>query len=300
MIQSVSPSGDAQAVRPSPPMSPLILVAAPIPALVGSLLILHAAVVPRALFVQQAVVAIAAIAAVLFVERYAKTKSPMRAAPWLMLGMAALLCTPLLSGASSPPHRWLGFVGFHLYIAPVVLPLFLLLWQRALSDNKTTAASSIAAAALIGVGLLAQPDAAQLTAFALASVPVLGLSKPWRLAKLLTLAALLIAAAIAWGQPVPLAPVPYVEGVFTLAATSSIWALFVAIVSVALPTIALGWLALRTGSKSTFAVMLYFGALYLLAPLQVTPVPLLGFGAGPIIGYFIMASQACRTLPNAA
>jgi hypothetical protein len=281
-------------------MSPHILVAAPIPALLGSLLLLQLALAPRALVVQQAIVAIVAITSALLYLRYAKPKPTTRASLWLLLGTVALVWAPLLGVASSSPHRWLGLVGFRIYIAPVVLPLFLLLWHRALSDSQATAASSIGAAALIGLGLLVQPDAAQLTAFALASVPVLGFSKPLRIARLLTLTALLGAAAVSWRQPDPFAPVPYVEGVFTLAASSSIWALLAAILSAALPITALAWLASRTGSKSVLAVMLYFVALYLLTPLQVTPVPLLGFGAGPIIGYFIMASQTGRSHPSAA
>ena len=281
-------------------MSPLILVAAPIPALLGSLLIMQSAVAPRALVLQQAIVAIAAIAFALFSSQYAKPHSAIKAARWILLVTAAFVWAPLLSSASSPPHRWLGLVGFRMYIAPVVLPLFLLLWQRALSGDQATATLSIAAAALIGLGLLAQPDAAQLTAFALASIPILGFSKPLRIARLLTLTALLVAAAVSWWQPDPMAPVPYVEGVFSLAAKSSMWPLPISIVSVAFPLFALGWFALRTGSKSILAVMLYFGVLYLLAPLQVTPVPLLGFGAGPILGYFIMAGQAGCSQPNAA
>jgi hypothetical protein len=281
-------------------MSPHILIVASIPALLGSLLILNVVAAPLALLVQQAIVAITAIVATLVSVHFAKTSAALKNAPWLLLGAAALVCAPILSETSSAPHRWLGLFGFRLYIAPVVLPMFLLLWHRALSGGRVTATISIVAAAFTGLGLFAQPDAPQLTAFAIASVPILGLSKSGRLVRLTTLAVLLLAAVVSWSLPDPLAPVPYVEGVFVVAASFSLWALFAAVLAVALPIITLGWLAHRTGSPSIFAVMLYFTALYLLAPLQVTPVPLLGFGAGPIVGYFIMANYAWRLNPKTA
>jgi hypothetical protein len=270
---------------------PYIPIAAAIPALLGSLYLSNFAAAPRSILVQQATVAIIAIVAALFSVRYSKPSFALEKAPWLLLGMAALVCAPLLlSGEASTPQRWLTFFGFRLYTAPVVIPLFLLLWHHARAGSIL----STVAAALMGLGLFVQPDAAQLTAFAIASVPILGLVASSRFVRLLTLAALLLAATVAWHVPDPLAPVPYVEGVFVLAAKSSVWVLFSAILAVALPIGSLGWLAYRMRSPGILAVSLYFAVLYLLAPVRVTPVPLLGFGSGPILGYFIMASQVGR------
>jgi hypothetical protein len=281
-------------------MAPHILIAAALPALLGSLLLLDFAAVPRALLVQQGAVAVAAIVATLLAVRHSTASIASAKASWVLLGLAALVCVPIVSGTSSTPHRWLGFSGFRLYVAPVVLPLFLLLWHQALSGSKATVILSSVAVATAVLGLVVQPDAAQLTAFAIASVPVLWLSIDGRFVRLLTIAALLLAAAVSWNVPDPLAPVLYVEGVFLLAASYSIWVLLSAVLTAALPIIALVWLAHRMRSPGIFAVALYFAVLYLLAPVQVTPVPLLGFGASPILGYFIMASQARRSNANAA
>ena len=280
-------------------MSPLILIAAAIPALLGSLLLLNFAAAPGSLLIQQATVAVAAIAAALLSARYLKTHFASAKTPWLLLGLAALVCAPILGGAMSTPHRWLGFSGFRLYIAPVVLPLFLLLWHRTLSDGTGTAILSTVAAVVTVLGLLLQPDAAQLTAFAVASIPILGFSSGGRVVRLLTLGVFSLVAAVSCSLPDPLVPVPYVEGVFMLAAKFSDWALFAAVFAAALPVIAIAWLAYRMRSRGILAVALYFAVLYLLAPVQVTPVPLLGFGAGPILGYFIMVSQVWRGNANA-
>ena len=41
---------------------------------------------------------------------------------------------------------------------------------------------------------------------------------------------------------------------------------------------------------------LYWATVFALAPRQVTPVPWLGFGAGPILGYFLVAGSVSRTV----
>lgn len=285
--------------KPSIGYQPHVLIVAAIPALLGSVLLLTFASVPRALLLQQAIVGIAAVVSALLSARYSSSSSAEYKTPWLLLGMAAVVCAPILGGASSTPHRWLGLFGFRLYVAPVVLPVFLLVWHHAWSGGRERATVAAVAVALVALGLFAQPDAAQLTAFAVASVPILWFS-PWnRLAELSALGALLLAAAGAWNAPDPLAPVSYVEGVLLLAADASPWALFGTVLAAALPVTALGWLARQANSPGILAVCLYFLVLYLLAPAQVTPVPLIGFGAGPILSYFIMADYAWRRSASA-
>ena len=270
---------------------PHVLITAAIPALCGSMLLLHAAAAPRSLLIQQVTIAIVAIAATLISVRYSKASSTQKSRAWLLLGLATLVYTPFLNGVSSNPQRWLGLFGFRLYIAPVVLPLFLLLWYRILSRHEATAGVASAVAAFVALGLLLQPDAAQLTAFAAASVPILWCSSIGRLGRLIMIVSLLVAAAVSWAVPDALAPVSYVEGVFLVAASFSVWLLLVAVLAVALPVFSLGWQAYKSNSPGILGVAIYFAVLYLLAPIQVTPVPLLGFGAGPILGYFIIASQ---------
>jgi hypothetical protein len=149
----------------------------------------------------------------------------------------------------------------------------------------------VAAAA---IALMLQPDASQLSAFALAMLVILAASRSHLLLRVALLVGLLFCAAVAWHTPDPLAPVRYVEGVFTLAAEVSPFALPAALVCAALPVIALIWVAWATRSCGVLAVAAYYASLLALAPLQVTPVPLLGFGAGPILGYYLVAAAISR------
>lgn len=103
--------------------------------------------------------------------------------------------------------------------------------------------------------------------------------------------AAVLLAFCCWWLPDPLELVPFVEGIFSIALHYSGWVFGLAVFSAAIPIIAMAWVAYRTRSQGVLAVGLYFLTLYLLSPLEVTPVPLLGFGAGPLLGYFIVASQ---------
>ena len=107
---------------------------------------------------------------------------------------------------------------------------------------------------------------------------------------------LLIGVIATWRLPDPLAPVPYVEGVFRLAADVSPWALAAAVLSAVLPVATLAHVARQNRSVGVLAVAVYLAGVFALAPLQVTPVPLLGFGAGPILGYFLAAGLICHEM----
>ena len=77
-------------------MSRYALIAAAVPAILGSFLLMHFSAAPRALLLQQAVVAIAAIVATLVFAREAHERPARPTGPWPLLGLAALVCAPLI------------------------------------------------------------------------------------------------------------------------------------------------------------------------------------------------------------
>lgn len=261
-----------------------VLLLAAAPAVVLSGWLLRVAGAPRSVQVLQGVAATLATAVFLGLVRV-RRGWPARATPWLALGLAATAFVPLLADSTGGPARWLIVGGARLYIAPVVLPLLLFLLGTSSSNQATGVAAVIAAA----TALVLQPDAAQLTAFASGTLVLLPWSASHRLLRVALAATLLCCTGIVWRLPDPLAPVRYVEGVFAIAAEVSSVALLVTLVSAALPVVAWVWVAGATRSAGTFAVAVYYACLFALAPLQVTPVPLLGFGAGPILGYALVA-----------
>lgn len=253
-------------------MNTLILSA--IPAFFGSLFLMHRGGAPTSQLIQQIVVfCVAAVTcAALSRKRLVLTNKQLAVA----LGIATVaLFLPLVLMSGDGPRRWLGLGGFRLYMASVALPITLLLLPHV--RGMAWLLLRIAAA------LAAQPDASQVTAFALASAALLSRSPLSLLARAGVSVALAGVAILAWLRPDPLQPVAYVEGVLPLALAASPVALIAALVALALPVIAL----FRAGQAP---VALYYLAIYFFAYHQLTPMPLLGFGIGPILGYFGMAS----------
>lgn len=274
----------------------LLLCALAAPALALSFWFLSSAQAPRAAFLQQALAIAVGLSLLLLSRRSRLAPSP---TPWLVCALAASLWLPiLLSSEPHGPQRWLPLAGLRLYLAPVAAPLLILLLGAPLAIPPLLYLGIVATAAL---ALTLQPDAAQLTAYSVAILTSLLTSKVSSLPRSLAAAIpvlLLLCLAIAWRIPDPLAPVPYVEGVFTIAATASPISLCAALAFAAMPVAGFVWLA-RTHRYpaalplATLPAAAYYATLFALAPLQITPVPLLGYGAGPILGYFL-ATTALR------
>jgi hypothetical protein len=276
-------------------MPRFLLFWAAAPAVVLSVWLLQLAEAPRSMQTLQVVMA--SVAAAVFVVLVSMRRvRPTGDVRWFALALALWLFIPLLADSRDGPERWLVLGSVRLYVAPIVLPLLLLLIGAPLRVPAIYAAS----VAIAATALALQPDASQLSAFALAMLVLLPAPSAHLLLRWALLAVLLCCAVVAWRTPDQLAPVRYVEGVFNLAAEISPFALVAALISAALPVMAFAWVARLTGSRGTFAVAVYYTSLFALSPLQVTPAPLLGFGAGPILGYFLVAGAISRESGNDA
>jgi hypothetical protein len=255
------------------------------PALALSFWLLQIAHAPRSAFMQQAL-AIAVGVILLAVSRVWRVDTSR--VPWIVFGLAFSLWLPIaMFSEPDGPERWLNFGGIRLYLAPVVAPL-MLFWLGAHPGMPSLFYMGIVATTAIALTL--QPDAAQLTAFASAMLTAFLNSgvRRWLGASLSAL--LIVCLVVAWRIPDPLAPVPYVEGVFGIAAEASPLALLAALAFAAMPVAGFVWVARDHRCTGAFPVAAYYVTLFALAPLQITPVPLVGFGAGPILGYFLVTS----------
>lgn len=275
------------------PLPRFLLYWAAAPAVLLGICLQYVAQVPQSTLTLQ--VTAAALASLVFVvlvtSRSLKVPGD---ADWLIPVLTLSLFGPLLTNAQSGPERWLLLGGVRLYIAPIVLPATLfLLGVRLISAPVLCALSAIAGA----VTLALQPDASQASAFALGML-ALAVSGTQLMLRSALLVILLSCSALAWHMPDPLMPVRHVEGIFILAAELSPFAFTTALMSATLPVAALIWVAWIRCSSGAFAVAAYYAALFVQAPLQVTPVPLLGFGAGPILGYFLVAGMIAMDSPK--
>jgi hypothetical protein len=216
---------------------------------------------------------------------------------FLLIAPAALAAT-LFNPGQEGVHRWIDLGPVHTNVAAALLPAAVV----ALAASAGRWWSWLAAGAML-VLLVLQPDASQATALGAAMLVVLASLRAPALVRVAGAAATLLAVAAAWTRPDPLARVPEVEGILGLA-----WAWSPA-AAVAAGTLlaAAALLPLRPGGRgrpSTPAVALAACcAAQALAPaLGAFPVPLVGMGMSPVLGFWLGAgalAAAYRSGPAA-
>lgn len=270
----------------------LCLCAAVLPAVGTGMWLLRIAGAPRSVAALQVVAVAAGLAVHAAMVRSRTSTVDMN--QWLSALVVAGLFLPLSMPSHGGPARWLEVGSLRLYVAPLLLPLAV--FQLGRSRQRLSVYTTTVVAVVIALAL--QPDASQLTAFAVAmAAPLAAGDRPWRV-RVGLWGLVLGVAGVAWRTPEKLMPVPYVEGVFAVAATVSPWALGVTLLAAALPVATFAWASRRLRSPGVLAIALYWAALFALAPFEVTPVPWLGFGAGPIFGYFLAAGVVSRAVAD--
>lgn len=207
-----------------------------------------------------------------------------RLSGFLLIAPLALAVT-LLNPGQEGVHRWIDVGPVHVNAAAALLPAAVVA-LAALADTRW---SWLAAAGMLGL-LVLQPDASQAAALGAGMVVVLASLRAPALVRAGGAAATVLAVAAACIRPDPLAPVPEVEGIIALAWT---WAPVAAAVAVALlAATALSPLRLA-GRRRPFTPALALAACYgvqALAPaFGAFPVPLLGIGMSPILGFWLGA-----------
>jgi cell division protein FtsW (lipid II flippase) len=200
---------------------------------------------------------------------------------------AGALAATFAATGSMGVHRWIQLGPLTMHVGSVCLPLFILALGVLDPFGGKLRLGPMLLAVAVAMLLLLQPDAAQATAFAAAVFTLLILNR--QRARAAWVAALVIAALAGWTwtQRDPLSPVPCVEGIIGLARQSGpVW--LVASIA-ALAILPLPFFIGPSGSHSAFVRALgVYLCVCILAPLFGDfPVPLVGFGLSPIVGYFV-------------
>ena len=202
-----------------------------------------------------------------------------------LVGVVTLIFTFLDPGLQGV-HRWIQPGPIRLYAAAIFLPMIIMLLGFLVERGSIRVAIVLTGCTV--AALTAQPDAAQTTAFAVATF-VIALGR-FRWNWLLWPVAFALAgiSAWAWLRPDPLPRVTYVEGILDLASDQGVlwYATGFAILFV-LPAPFLSVSPSRAGASTARALGCYFCACLLAPFFGNFPVPLLGYGASPIIGYFL-------------
>lgn len=260
-------------------------IAVPLPALLIGIAAMRTHGVPTALWLTNLLIALLGTIAFLIVC-FRGTTSPWRSKTPKVLFLVAIVAlgATFYGKGLENVHRWINIGPFRLYIGSIVLPLMLL----ALPAIEQSFLRWGLAVAITGL-LALQPDASQATAFAIAVGALLWDRRPASLLGSLLLAFL---ALIAWTRPDPLKPVPHVEGILSLAFSLSPILALLGVASLAalpLPFLALTKVHGRV-CRTGLALAVYFGVVLCTCATNRFPVPLMGYGASPIVGYYTALS----------
>lgn len=202
--------------------------------------------------------------------------------------LAATLITPGQSGV----HRWLDLGPLQVNIAALVLPITVV----SIATLSLAPAVLLAIIGLIGVILVAQPDASQASTFLIAAAIILVRS---RLPFIPLVCGLFGAAALvtcAWTRPDPLQPIAEVEGVLPLLAGDS--GALAAAAALGLAITCLVPLLRQSsrdaaGGRAAEALSVYFAATAVMPFLGAYPVPLVGAGMSFPLGLWLAMAWLC-------
>lgn len=257
---------------------------APLPAIVAGAAIARSNGVALSAFAPNTIGLVIGLGVLVAVRRFASPRF-LRAAPVL----AALAIGATLAGRGiAGVHRWLDFGPAKLAAAAALAP-----WIVAglAAEDAKARRNAVAATLFVLAVHLAQPDAGQATALAAAAVALATRDRALRAIA----AVAVVGAAVAWTRHDPLAPVDHVERMFALAARSGPLALVAAVGAVA--ALASPFVAPRSPLRAIDRALLsYLATTFAVTWVGAFPVPLLGAGAGPVLGYF--AILAARALPG--
>jgi cell division protein FtsW (lipid II flippase) len=263
---------------------PLLIIAAP--PIVGSFIVLALAKVGWGVWITHLVAIFVACCLALAGSFFRKLSHRRITAFAIVILTLIALVLPLL-GDSSDPERWVSVGPLRLYVAPLLLPSFIAACSVLVSEGGKHQMISFTALHGVALMLVLQPDASQVVGLLIASAVVVVQSRLGVFRVGVVVFPLALMSIWAFALPDPLQPVQHVEGVFALALDHSVFAGLAIIGSAAALIVGL-WIQSLRVSFWLSAVAAYYTVLFACSTAGITPAPLLGYGAGPILGFGLM------------
>ncbi len=239
---------------------------------------------PTGVFATNAVAAVLGLGVAVLLGRITRTRLQQIAVP-LATGAVLLTAATLLAPGLDGVHRWLQLGPLRLHASTLATPWVLLGISVALKQRFGV---SVFLALSMAAVHTAQPDAGQATAFAIAASCVLARATAWP-PRILSCIAVLGLGMSAWLRPDPLEAVPHVEGIVGLAFTLTPalgLAAVLALALILLPMVTGG----RQGPESDvlpLSLGVYIAATLCVPLLGDFPVPVMGAGASPVLGWYM-------------
>lgn len=198
-----------------------------------------------------------------------------------------LILATLFQGGIEGVHRWLGLGPVSLHIATIVVPAAIYLIALELAEGRNVVALSWAF--MIGFVFLLQPDASQLTGFALAMMFCLFRGGIGAGIRLLATVLLIAMSVLAWLHLDSLDPVAHTEGIVLMSGQISSALQGVGLASVYAFPVSIAVVASGSDRLAAQSIVIYYWGITTCALFGNFPFPILGYGVSPIVGYFLAA-----------
>lgn len=182
-------------------------------------------------------------------------------------------------------HRWLSLGPLSIHISSIFAPLLIReLWTLKENKNDVLVAVFTILAAFL---LVLQPDASQLTAFAIPMMMILFYKKNNRIYAYSLIGVLSVLVITSWIFLDTLPPVTYVEEILALVMDMGlIWSIL-GILSLILIPLPFFLFPMPNRKVVSRCLGLYFAIVIITTFFGNFPVPVMGYGISPIIGYLM-------------
>lgn len=196
-----------------------------------------------------------------------------------------LIILTFVNPGISGVHRWLSIGIIKFNVSMIIIPILIIeLWK--LSQIKSLS-FTIVTTIIISILLLIQPDASNLTGFAIPMIIMLCGKIDKKIHRLLMAGILSIFIILTWVFLDSLPPVTYVEGILNLLANMGLIWLVLGLLSLIILPVPFILFPPKNFKLPSICVGLYFIIILISTLYGNFPVPLMGYGISPIIGYLI-------------
>lgn len=182
-------------------------------------------------------------------------------------------------------HRWLAIGSFKVNVSMIVVPVVMItLWNFLFLKELLF---SIVIALTVSILLAAQPDASQLTGFAIPIMIMMCSKTDKKILRSLIIGIFSALIIVSWIFLDHLPPVAYVEEIMSLLADMGLIWFILGIISLVILPVPFIFFPPKKLKLPSISLGLYFTIILIATIFGNFPVPLMGYGISPIIGYYI-------------
>jgi hypothetical protein len=209
----------------------------------------------------------------------------------MLISLLFIVLTFISSGMEGV-YRWVSIGVIKFNVSMIVLPIIIISSWKLLQVKSSwvTIITTIAVSVLLAI----QPDASQLTGFSISMIVMLVSKTDKKSLRLFILGILSTLIILSWAYLDSLSAVAYVEGILGLLKNVGLTWFILGCISLIILPVPFILFPPKNFKLPSICLGLYFIIILTATLFGNFPIPLMGYGVSPIIGYFISISWYTR------